>query len=52
MGFEVQEEGYLAKILVGAGGDDLTVGTPMCVIVETKEQIPMFTNYKYNDSQQ
>lgn len=27
VGFEVQEEGYLAKILVPAGTKDLTLGT-------------------------
>ncbi|KAK2502911.1 hypothetical protein MC885_009800, partial [Smutsia gigantea] len=33
IGFEVQEEGYLAKILIPEGTRDVPLGTPLCIIV-------------------
>ncbi|XP_052616124.1 dihydrolipoyllysine-residue acetyltransferase component of pyruvate dehydrogenase complex, mitochondrial [Peromyscus californicus insignis] len=46
IGFEVQEEGYLAKILVPEGTRDVPLGTPLCIIVEKQEDIPAFADYR------
>lgn len=45
-GFEVQEEGYLAKILIPEGTRDVPLGTPLCIIVEKEEDIPAFADYR------
>lgn len=45
-GFEVQEEGYLAKILVSEGTRDVPLGTPLCIIVEKEADIPAFADYQ------
>lgn len=44
-GFEVQEEGYLAKILVAEGTRDVPLGTPLCIIVEKESDIAAFKDY-------
>ncbi|KAM7086059.1 dihydrolipoyllysine-residue acetyltransferase component of pyruvate dehydrogenase complex, mitochondrial isoform 2-T2 [Molossus nigricans] len=46
IGFEVQEEGYLAKILVPEGTRDVPLGTPLCIIVEKEADIPAFADYR------
>ncbi|XP_063699587.1 dihydrolipoyllysine-residue acetyltransferase component of pyruvate dehydrogenase complex, mitochondrial isoform X2 [Culicoides brevitarsis] len=46
MGFETPEEGYLAKILVPAGSKDVKVGNLVCIIVENKEDVAAFKDYK------
>uniref|UniRef100_A0A8D0H3D6 Acetyltransferase component of pyruvate dehydrogenase complex n=1 Tax=Sphenodon punctatus TaxID=8508 RepID=A0A8D0H3D6_SPHPU len=46
IGFEVQEEGYLAKILVSEGTRDVPLGTPLCIIVEKEADIPAFADYE------
>ncbi|XP_053546086.1 dihydrolipoyllysine-residue acetyltransferase component of pyruvate dehydrogenase complex, mitochondrial [Bombina bombina] len=45
IGFEVQEEGYLAKILVPEGTRDVPLGTPLCIIVERESDIGSFADY-------
>ncbi|XP_028277486.1 dihydrolipoyllysine-residue acetyltransferase component of pyruvate dehydrogenase complex, mitochondrial [Parambassis ranga] len=45
IGFEVQEEGYLAKILVSEGTRDVPLGAPLCIIVEKESDIAAFKNY-------
>lgn len=45
IGFEVQEEGYLAKILVSEGTRDVPLGTPLCIIVEKESDIGAFKDY-------
>ncbi|KAL1782655.1 dihydrolipoyllysine-residue acetyltransferase component of pyruvate dehydrogenase complex, mitochondrial [Sigmodon hispidus] len=45
IGFEVQEEGYLAKILVPEGTRDVPLGAPLCIIVEKQEDIAAFADY-------
>lgn len=42
----MQEEGYLAKILVPEGTRDVPLGTPLCIIVEKESDIPAFADYK------
>ncbi|XP_063799310.1 LOW QUALITY PROTEIN: dihydrolipoyllysine-residue acetyltransferase component of pyruvate dehydrogenase complex, mitochondrial [Pseudophryne corroboree] len=46
IGFEVQEEGYLAKILIAEGSRDVPLGTPLCIIVEKESDIGSFADYK------
>lgn len=45
LGFEVQEEGYLAKIMVPEGTRDVPLGTPLCIIVEKESDIAAFKDY-------
>lgn len=45
VGFEVQEEGYLAKIMVSEGTRDVPLGTPLCIIVEKESDIAAFKDY-------
>ncbi|XP_008575823.1 PREDICTED: dihydrolipoyllysine-residue acetyltransferase component of pyruvate dehydrogenase complex, mitochondrial [Galeopterus variegatus] len=46
IGFEVQEEGYLAKILIPEGTRDVPLGTPLCIIVEKAADISAFADYR------
>ena len=43
--WEAQEEGYLAKILAGDGSQGIDVGTPVAVIVESKDDVAAFAEY-------
>jgi pyruvate/2-oxoglutarate dehydrogenase complex dihydrolipoamide acyltransferase (E2) component len=45
MAFEVQEEGYIAKILAEAG-KEITVGTPILITVESADDIKAFEKYE------
>ncbi|XP_028323204.1 dihydrolipoyllysine-residue acetyltransferase component of pyruvate dehydrogenase complex, mitochondrial [Gouania willdenowi] len=45
IGFEVQEEGYLAKILIAEGTRDVPLGAPLCIIVEKESDIAAFKDY-------
>uniref|UniRef100_A0AAY4CPQ6 Acetyltransferase component of pyruvate dehydrogenase complex n=1 Tax=Denticeps clupeoides TaxID=299321 RepID=A0AAY4CPQ6_9TELE len=45
IGFEVQEEGYLAKILIAEGTRDVPLGAPLCIIVEKESDIKAFADY-------
>ncbi|XP_048122479.1 dihydrolipoyllysine-residue acetyltransferase component of pyruvate dehydrogenase complex, mitochondrial-like [Alosa alosa] len=45
IGFEVQEEGYLAKIMINEGTRDVPLGTPLCIIVENEADIKAFADY-------
>ncbi|KAL0995017.1 hypothetical protein UPYG_G00130660 [Umbra pygmaea] len=45
IGFEVQEEGYLAKIMVPEGTRDVPLGSPLCIIVEKESDIAAFSSY-------
>merc|ERR1719466_474016 len=49
---EVTDEGYLAKILVGEGTKDLSLGTPLCVIVENESDVAKFENYQASEASQ
>ncbi|GJP55555.1 hypothetical protein CLOM_g14513 [Closterium sp. NIES-68] len=42
---EAMEDGFLAKILVDGGAKDVTVGTPIAIIVDDAESVPQFANY-------
>lgn len=45
MGFENEEPGFMAKILVPAGSKDIPLGKLLCIIVEHKEDIDKFKDY-------
>ncbi|XP_048418335.2 dihydrolipoyllysine-residue acetyltransferase component of pyruvate dehydrogenase complex, mitochondrial [Stegostoma tigrinum] len=45
IGFEVMEEGYLAKILIPEGTRDVPLGTTLCIIVEKESDISAFADY-------
>eukprot|EP00270_Netrium_digitus_P010524 TRINITY_DN3271_c0_g3_i2.p1 TRINITY_DN3271_c0_g3~~TRINITY_DN3271_c0_g3_i2.p1 ORF type:complete len:538 (-),score=164.33 TRINITY_DN3271_c0_g3_i2:290-1903(-) len=42
---EAQDEGFLAKILVSAGSKDVSVSTPIAILVENADDIPKFVDY-------
>jgi len=44
--FEMQEEGYIAKILYPAGTKDIPLGSPLAVLVEEEEDIAAFANFE------
>lgn len=46
MGFEMTDVGYVAKLLYPEGDEDIPTGTAMAIIVEEKEDIEKFANYK------
>ncbi|OBA23891.1 pyruvate dehydrogenase [Metschnikowia bicuspidata var. bicuspidata NRRL YB-4993] len=50
MDFEFQEEGYLAKILVDAGAQDVPVGKPIAVYVEDKADVGAFDGFTASDA--
>lgn len=50
MDFEFQEEGYLAKILVDAGAQDVPVGKPIAVYVEEASDVPAFEGFTAEDA--
>ena len=44
--FEMQEEGYIAKLLVEEGAKDISIGQLVAILVENKEDIAKFKDYK------
>ncbi len=44
--YEMQEEGYIAKILFPEGTKDIKLGTAMAILVENKEDIAKFKDFK------
>lgn len=42
---ETPEEGYLAKILVPAGTKGVPLGQPLCIIVESEEDVAKFKDF-------
>ncbi|KAJ3350296.1 hypothetical protein HDU83_009767 [Entophlyctis luteolus] len=49
MDFECQEEGYLAQTFLKAGDKDVPVGTPLCILVENKSDVPQFANFSVSE---
>lgn len=43
--FEAQDEGFVAKILMDAGGDDIVVGLPIMVTVEESGDVAAFADF-------
>lgn len=44
--YEMQEEGYIAKILFPEGAKDILLGTAMAILVENKEDVEKFKDFK------
>ena len=44
--FEAVEEGFMAKILIQDGAQDVIVGTPVAVLAENKEDIDKFKDFE------
>ena len=44
--FEMQEEGYIAKLVYPAGSKDVKLGTVIAILVEKQEDIAKFKDYK------
>ena len=42
----MQEEGYIAKLLYPAGTKDIPLGTPIAIVVDHKEDVAKFKDYK------
>lgn len=51
MDFEVQEEGFLARILIEEGTKDAEVGKPLAIFVTKKEHIGAFSDYSAETSE-
>lgn len=45
MAFETPEEGFLAKILIPAGTKGVPLGQPLCIIVESEDDIGKFKDF-------
>jgi pyruvate dehydrogenase E2 component (dihydrolipoamide acetyltransferase) len=46
--FEMQEEGFVAKLLYPEGAKDIKLGQVVAIVVENKEDIAKFADYKGN----
>ena len=46
----MQEEGYVAAILFPENTKDIPLGTPLAILVEDKDDIAAFANYKAEDA--
>jgi len=44
--FEMQEEGYIAKLLYPEGAKDVKLGQVVAIVVENKEDIGKFKDFK------
>ena len=44
--YEMQEDGFIAKLMMPDGTNDIPLGTTMAVLVESKEDIAAFANYQ------
>jgi pyruvate dehydrogenase E2 component (dihydrolipoamide acetyltransferase) len=44
--FEMQEDGYVAKLLVDEGAQDINLGDLVAIIVENEEDVAAFKDYK------
>ena len=43
--FEMQEEGYVAKILYADGAKDVDLGMPIAILVDDADDIPSFADW-------
>jgi len=46
LGFDSQEDGFLAKILVAGGSQNVAVGTPIAVLCEEASDVAAFAQYQ------
>ena len=49
--FEMQEQGYVAKILYPAGTKELPLGKTIAILVDNKDDIKAFANYSEGTSE-
>jgi len=47
--FEAQDDGYVARLLLEAGTQDVPVGTPIMITVEEEEHVAAFQDYVLPD---
>ena len=45
VGYEVQDDGYIAQILVSEGVDNIDVGKPIAVVTSKKDQVAAFQSF-------
>lgn len=45
MDWEATDDGFLAKILVPGGSKDVSIGQPIAVIVDSKDEVSAFANF-------
>jgi len=50
MGYEVQDEVVLAKILEPEGATDIPIGAPIAVLVEEEDEVAAFANFILGES--
>ncbi|KAI8082357.1 pyruvate dehydrogenase complex dihydrolipoamide acetyltransferase [Thamnidium elegans] len=50
MDFEVQEEGFVAKIFVNEGDKDIPVGKPIAIFVEDESDVAAFKDFTLEDA--
>ena len=43
MDWEAQDDGFLAKIIVEEGAKDVSVGTPVAVVVEEQDDVSLLS---------
>ena len=48
--FEMQEEGYIAKLLFAEGTKDVKLGTVVAIVVDSKDDIAKFKDYTGGDA--
>lgn len=46
VGYEIQEDGVIAKILAPEGGNDISIGEPLAILVFSKDDVKAFDNYQ------
>ena len=44
--FEMQEEGFIAKLMFPEGTKDIPLGTTVAILVDNKEDVEKFKDYK------
>jgi pyruvate dehydrogenase E2 component (dihydrolipoamide acetyltransferase) len=49
--FEMQEDGFIAKLLFPEGAKDIPLGTPIAILVDNQKDIEAFTNYAAGGAQ-
>lgn len=46
----MQEEGYIAKLLWPEGAKDVALGTPVAIIVDSKDDVAKFKDFTLADA--
>jgi pyruvate dehydrogenase E2 component (dihydrolipoamide acetyltransferase) len=49
-GWETQEDGFIARLLVANGTKDISIGTPVAVVVESADDISAFASFSPRSS--